>query len=107
MQVVKVTLSTKRVVLLRPIKISDTELAAQEVAAKSNGDSNLLQILMQKALVRNLLVKVDDKEPKPTDSMDDLFSISEYVQLQKVVRKMLGEDEGKTEPTLELVNFGS
>ena len=56
MKVIKVTLSTKKVVLLREMKISDQETAAQEVSHRADGDANLMGLFMQKALVKNLIV---------------------------------------------------
>ena len=103
----KVTLSTGKVVLLREMKISDTEIAAQAVASRSNGDQNLLQILMQKELVKNLIVAVDDKKLSGSEKedMDSLFSIAEYGQLMSVIKKITGDDMGK-EPRLEVVSSG-
>lgn len=107
---VKVTLSTGKVVLLREMKIRHTELAAQEVSPKSNGDANLLQILMNQALVKQLIFKIDEATPSQAEleDLDELFSIAEYSQLLKVVGKMAGGDSaGKSaEPLIEIVNSG-
>ena len=104
-QVIKVTLSTKKVVLLRPLKISDTEIAAQEVAPKAGDSNQVLQILMQKALVKNLLIQIDDKAVSAVarEDMDGLFSMGEYSQLLQVVGEMAGgKDQGK--PVVEFVH---
>lgn len=105
---VKVTLSSGKVVLLREMKISHTELAAQEVAVKANGDPMVMQILMQKAVIKNLLFKIDDKEVSAVqrEDMDSLFSMSEYSQLVKVVNKMSGGDEMGKDAKLEIGSFG-
>jgi len=108
MRVVKATLSTMKVVLLKEMKISHTEIAAQEVASRANGDSNVMQVLMQKALVKNLLVSVDGKELSASDreDMDNLFSMAEYSQLLTVIKKMSGVDDLGKPPVFEIVNSG-
>jgi hypothetical protein len=104
---VKVTLSTGKVVLLRELKISHTEQAAQQVASKANGDSTLLQLLMQKQLVKNLLISIDDKAltPQEREGIDDLFSIGEYNQLLQAIREMTGDAMGNGF-RLEVVSSG-
>lgn len=108
MQVVKVTLSTKKVVLLRDLKISDTEVAAQEVASRANGDANLLQLLMQKALVKNLLVQVDGRSigAVEREDLDSLFKLGEYNQVMQAIKTMTGGDESEKKPLLEVVSIG-
>ncbi len=49
--VYKVTLSSKKVVLLRELKIKHQELAAQAASPKSNGDTTLFALLSQKELL--------------------------------------------------------
>lgn len=107
-QAVKVTLSTSKVAYLRTMKIGDMEVAAQECAARANGDANVLQILMQKSLVKLLLLGVDDKVLKASDKedMDALFTIQEYGQVLTAVKKMTGGDEMGKEPQLDHVSFG-
>jgi hypothetical protein len=108
MSVAKVTLSTGKVVHMRMLKISDTEVAAQEVAPRSNGDSNVMQLLMQKALVKNLLLKYNDKDLSAAEKedMDGLFSMAEYNQLIQVVKEMGGGDDLAKKPQLEVVSSG-
>lgn len=108
MNVTKVTLSTKKVVLLREVKIAHTEMAAQEVSSKANGDSNLLMLLMQKVLVRLLIVQIDGKVPSPAEleDMDSMFTIAEYQQVLRVVQKLTGGDDAGKSPTIEIVNSG-
>lgn len=109
MEVVKVTCSTKKIVLLRQPKIKHTELAAQEVASRANGDANVLSLLMQKALLKQLVVQVNDKAVTARDleDMDDMFSLAEYNQLMTVVKKLMGGDETGKEPSVEFVNENS
>ena len=105
--VVKVTLSSGKVVLLNEMKISHQELAAQEVAAKANGDSNLLQFFMQKALVKMLIVRINDKPISKADleNLDDLLNVQEYSQVTKVMGELLGGNDLK-KPQIEVMNFG-
>jgi hypothetical protein len=108
MNVTKVTLSTKKVVLLRELKIKHTELAAQEVSSRAGGDANVLGLLMQKALVKQLIVQIDGKPVTSAEleDLDNLLTIGEYGQLLKVVRKLMGDDDSGKEPTLEVVSSG-
>lgn len=107
--VVKVTLSTKKVIFLRHLKISDTETAAEMVAQRANGDSNLMQIFMQKALLELILVAVNDLStplnPIQRKQMDSLFSPGEYAQILKVVGKMAGADDAKKDPEVEFADM--
>jgi hypothetical protein len=108
MNVVKATLSTGKVVLLRELKIKHTELAAQEVAPRAGGDPNVLSLLMQKALAKQLIVQVDEKKPSASEleDMDELFSFAEYGQVLQVVGQLAGAD-GLGKPRIELVSSGS
>ncbi len=104
----KVVLSTGKVVVLRELKISDTEIAAQEVAPRANGDSNLLQVFMQKVLLKNILVSIDGKPLTATEreDMDSLFKMGEYSQLMKVIAEMSGGDDLLKKPRIEVVSSG-
>jgi hypothetical protein len=105
MSVTKVTLSSKKVVLLRELKISHTETAAQLASPRANGDSQVLQILMQKELVKLVLYKVDGKDVTPAEkeNMDSLFSYSEYSQVLQVMGKLMGADDVGKSPKIELM----
>jgi hypothetical protein len=107
-QATKVTLSSGKIVLLRELKISDTELAAQEVASRANGDQLLMQVFMQKALLKNLLLQVDGKtvDAVEREDLDSLFTAAEYGQLISVMNKLSGGDDAKKEPGLEVVFTG-
>jgi len=108
---IKVVCKTGKTVFLRKMKISDTEVAAQTVALRANGDPNVLQVLMQKALVQLLIVKIasaPDAEPRAIsanerEDMDSLFEMGEYSQVLKVIGHISGgEDAGKM-PQVEMV----
>lgn len=109
--VTKVTLSTKKVVLLREPKISDQDLAAQAASRTVKGDNVVgLTLAMQKELLKQLVVKIDDKQPRPSEleSLDSWFSLREYMELSSVVAKIAGlGDVSGNEPMTEQVKFGA
>lgn len=105
---VKVTCSTGKVVILREMQIKHTEQAAQLVAPRAKGDSTLLQLFMQKELVKLLLVQIDGKDVSADEKEDlnSILSMAEYAQVLKIIGKMNGgddEEEGKT-PKLEMIS---
>ncbi len=108
---VKVVLSTGKVVLLRQMKVSDTEKAAQKVSRKCDGDPLLMQIMIKKVLVQNLLSKISESEATPLrdvtaierEDIDSLLTLSEYAQVMKVIGKISGEDELGNEARVEFV----
>lgn len=106
--VTKVTLPTGKVVLLREMKISHTEMAAQEAAPRADGDANLMNVFMQKILIKNLLVSINDKPVSAIDreDMDNLFTMAEYTKLLEVVKKLTGGDDLGKLVKLEIVSGG-
>ena len=106
----KVTLSTKKVVILRDPKIADQELAAQAAARSSKSDNPVaLAIGMQKELIKQLVVQVDEKKPRPSEleALDTFFTYREYMELSSVVSKIAGMgDMAGNEPQTEQVKFG-
>lgn len=109
--VTKVKLSTGKVVLLREPKIADQDFAAQAAARSVKGDNVIgLTFAMQKELLKQLVVQIDEKQPRPAEleALDDLFSYQEYLQLSSVVNKMAGMgDAAGNEVTTEQVKFGA
>jgi hypothetical protein len=91
----KVTLSTGKIVLLRELRISDTENCAQACSGRSGGDANVLQIMMQKELLKTCIVQIDAHKPSlaEKEDMNSLFTMGEYGQLLKVLNKMMGSEE--------------
>ncbi len=103
----KVTLSTKKEVLLRELKISHQELAMQNAAQKA-GDSPLLFAgSAQKEMLKVLLHSVDGKEltAAQREDLDSLFNFPEYMQLMDVMGKLMGTDE-KSKPKIEFAKGG-
>lgn len=96
----KVILGTQKVVLLRDIRIRDQEIAAKAVGSRAGDNSLAMATMMQKELLKLLIVEIDGKKIAPNllEDLDALFTFQEYMQLAKVVAKLMG-DEG------ELGNF--
>lgn len=110
MNVAKFTLSSGKVVYLREPKIGDTEHAAK-VAGKLAGAENqaYLGVLLQKEMVKLLLVKVDDKELSISEKqmLDKLFTYKEFNQVQQAVRMMTDDEQGNSEKLIpEFVGIG-
>jgi hypothetical protein len=103
--VIKATLSSGKVVLLKQMRVSHMEKAAEQVSARAGDSGNLMQVLIQKALVQLLLYQIDGKEVTMAqkDDMDDLFSIQEYSQILQVVGKISGGDDKSKEAKIEFV----
>ncbi len=107
-RLVKVTLSSGKIVFLREMKIGDTEKAAQKVSRQAGGDPLLMNVMIKRAMLANLLVKIaENAEATPRDlsgnekeDMDGLFKIAEYAQLMGVLQKMSGDDESGEEATV-------
>lgn len=108
MNVYKFTLSSTKVIYLREPKIEDTEVAAQ-IAGKKAGQENQahLMILVQKEMLKLLLVKVDDKELKLVDKekLNDILTYKEYGQALKAMQKITGDESGN-DLTPEFVTTG-
>lgn len=109
-EAIKVTLSSKKVVLLRQPKIKHQSQAVQVASQKVKSENNLvLGSELQQELLKILLISVDDKTltGSQKEDLDSIFTIGEYQQCLKVVNKLMsGESEGNEEPTIETV-FGN
>jgi len=108
MSVHKVTLSSKKVVLLRDIKIKHYELAMKAAGAKSGKNDLLAGFTSSTELMKMLIVQIDGKDVNKAqiENLDDLFTASEFRQLAKFIDKLQqpeGEDE---DPKSEVVSFG-
>lgn len=95
--VAKFTLFSKKVIYLREPLIEDTELAAQVAGKKAGSDNQaLLGVLIQKEMLKRLLVKIDDKDLKLNDkeNLNKLLNYKEYNQSLKAMGMVLGDDSG-------------
>lgn len=112
MEVYKITLSTKKVVYLRPFKMKDQETAIKIAGPKSGDNNHLFGLYMQQELVKNLLVQVDEKQLSASDreDLDSLFTPKEYQQVSKIVMEISGFLDQMKEPAMPelemLRNFG-
>jgi hypothetical protein len=105
----KVTLSSKKVVLLRTPRISHMELATKAVGNRAKDNSLLQGVLVTKELLKILIAQVDGKDVSHNEltDLDSLFTISEYRQIQEVVQKLSGDDEGDGGPNVETISSGA
>jgi DNA transposition AAA+ family ATPase len=97
MNVTKFTLSSGKVIYLREPRIEDTENAAQVAGKKASAENQAhLMILIQKEMLKSLLVKVDEKELKLVDKEDlnKLFTYKEYGQALKALQMITGDEAG-------------
>lgn len=103
----KVTLSTKKVVLLRRMEVSDYEVACEGAGMKFNSEFGQ-KAAVGKELVKALLVKIDDKPVTALqrENLNDLFSVPEFMELMEVVNKTTGLGEKKEKATVEVVSIG-
>ena len=105
---IKVTLSSKKEVILREPRISDQETAMQLASPRSKDNAMLLVSFSQKELLKLLLLKVDGKTPSKLEieQLDKMFTLAEYNQLQQVVGKLAGGDPNMGECLTEIVTSG-
>ena len=110
MDVNKFTLATGKEIYLREPLIDDTEKAAQ-VAGKKAGTENhaLLGLLIQKEMLKLLLVRVDELDLKLSDkeNLGKFFSYKEYQQALKALIMILGDDSGNDPLTPEFTTIGA
>lgn len=109
MEVMKVTLGSKKVVLLRPLQIKHQDLAAQAASARvGNTGDTALGIAMQKELLKLLIVQVDGQAMKQSqlEDLDSVFSFSEYIQLCQVLQKIIGDQNEMGNFQIEFASSG-
>lgn len=108
--VYKAILSTKKVVLLREMKIKYQQLAAKAVGLKAGDNKALLSTEVQNEMLKHLIVQIDEKSVgyKDLEDLDAVFTYPEYMQILKVVQKVLGVEDGDAgEPQVETAFIGS
>lgn len=106
--VTKFTLSTGKEIYLRDPSMGDTEKASQIAGKKAGSDNQVyLGVLLQKEMVKLLLVKVGEKVLTMADKeqLDKLFTFKEYNQVLKATQKVMS-DEGNEELIPEFVTIG-
>lgn len=103
----KVTLSTNKVVLLREMKIKYQEMAMRAVGNKAGDNTVLMGSMVQKEILKQLIVQIDGKEPAKIslEKLDDVFTYQEYMQLNAFMQKIMGgADAGELQS--EIVAIG-
>lgn len=108
MEVAKFTLSSGKVIYLKEPSIGDTEKAAQVAGKKAGSDNQVyLGVLLQKEMIKILLVQVDDKKLSLSDKeqLEKLFTFKEYNQALKAAQMVMA-DEGNEQLTLEFATIG-
>jgi len=105
----KVTLSSGKVVLLRPMKNKYRNLAIQAVGKKAGDNQLLAGALMQDELLKMLIVQLDGKpvEPKTLEDLDSVFEYMDIQQLTAVITKLAGGEVNAGELVTEIVSIGS
>ncbi len=107
--VAKFTLKSGKTIYLREPQIGDTEEAAKVAGKKAGTDNQVyLGTILQKEMLKLLLVQVDNKELTITDKekIDKLFTYKEYGQAMKAVKMVLEDDEGNDLSTPEFTTIG-
>lgn len=107
--VAKFTLKSGKTIYLREPQIGDTEEAAKVAGKKAGTDNQVyLGTILQKEMLKLLLVQVDGKELSITDKekIDKLLTYKEYNQAMKAVKMVLEDDEGNDLPTPEFTTIG-
>lgn len=91
----KVTLFSGKEVVLRELKIKHSEQATMLAANRAAGNTQVLAMLMQKELIKLLIVSVNGQPVKPVqlEDLDSIFSIKEFAQLQHVLNQIVGSDD--------------
>jgi len=105
----KFTLKSGKEIYFREPSIGDTEEAAKIVGKKASPDNQIhTGILLQKEMLKRLLVKIADHELSmiEKETLDNFLTFKEYNQALKAVRLVLGEDEGNETMTPEFVTIG-
>lgn len=108
MEVYKFVLSESKTIYLREPKIEDTEKCAQVAGKKAGNDNQAhMAILLQKEMLKALLVQVNDHKLTLADKeqLDKFFNYREYNQASKALQMVLGDDGGNLS-TPEFVTIG-
>lgn len=106
---VKLTLSSKKEVILRKLKIKHQNLAIQAVGKKAGDNQLLAGSLMQQELIKILVMQIDGKpvDAKTIEDLDSVFDYGEYQEILFAVNKMSGGGESSAgEPVTEIVSIG-
>lgn len=88
----------KKVIIKKP-KVSDSELAAQRAGTESKIESPAhFGMVLQRCLVKQLLVSVNDNDKLSSMTIDELFDPSEYAEILEVVSELTGKKQKGQKP---------
>lgn len=106
MQGYKFTLSTKKEIYLREPKIGDIETASQLAGKKASDNQAYLGVLVQKELLKLLLVQVGTKKLNMAEkeNLDALLGFGEYQECLKAINMITKSEGNELEP--EFVTVG-
>ncbi len=100
----KCTLDSGKIVVLRDVKISDKNMAAQAAAVRAGGDGTMLEAFLQDEILKLIILEIDGKKVKQSalEDLDSVFeSFGEYQQLLLQIREMIG---GGKPPKVEIMS---
>ncbi len=102
----RVTLKTGKIVVLRPLEVSHYDTAIEAACHRAGNNQNLLAYYSQKEILKQIIVKVGDKELSAADRelVEKEFTPTEHAQILLVMKEMLGEAEM---PKVEMVPSGN
>ncbi len=104
----KVTLTSKKVVLVREPTVEDIELSTQVAGSQAKDNDAYLGMLLQKEMLKKLVVQIDEKVLTNSDKeqISKFFTLAEYGQISNFISTLMGtQDQGNFQS--ELVSFGS
>ena len=101
----QVTLSTKKVVILRHPKIADMEDASMMAGHGVEGGNPGMGVKLNRQLISRLLLQVNGKELNlvEKEQLDELFDVSEFLQLIQAVNQAMGMGQKDFQPKVESV----
>lgn len=105
LDVIRVTLQTGKVVLLREMQMKYEDLAMRAVGDRAGKNEMLMGKMMQDELMKILIVDVDGKKltQQELEKLDSVFKYPEIISLRKVMSKLMGVEE-TNDPKFELVS---
>jgi hypothetical protein len=106
---VKCTLSTGKVVLLREPRIEFQALASQRIGGKAGDDKFTYVLMLNKEMLRLMIHSINEKpvDQKALLDLDAHLSYLEFNQLSTVIGKLTGGEDPLAVATTETVLSGA
>lgn len=105
MEVIKITLSTGKVVLIRESDLKDEEIATKNAGKRAGENMMAMGMFFITELTKLLIVEIDGQEPTATERLSlipKLLTTKEFKQVRKVVGQLEGEDTAEPQIDFEL-----